>query len=98
MAFKGKEPVKRQRLNFGYERFACNGSLLVHLNDSYISVMVKHDLEHPTVNRKLDPELIQMIENMSLTSTPSQIFRELKAKERTERLISLTIKQVFFKI
>jgi hypothetical protein len=58
--------------------------------------MIRHDIDHPTVKRTLDDELICMIEKMSLTSTPAQIFRELKAKEGPDRLLSLTIKQVCY--
>ena len=92
--FQTKENESRKRQNFGYQRFNCNGSLFIHQNDSCITIMIRHDIEHKSINKNLELGLIQQIEEMCLRASPAHIFKELKARESQERIISLTLKQV----
>ena len=49
--YQKKGPEKRKRLNFGYERFKCDGKLNIHYNDDYISIMIMHQNDHVKVKK-----------------------------------------------
>ena len=83
-------------MNFGFQRYECNGLFYLHLNHGWITILIQHDIDHSCSKKDLDGSLIKEIESMCLYSSPGQIFKELKSKYNPEILSSLTLKQVGF--
>lgn len=92
--FQPKDKPKRKRLNYGFERFNCNGSLFIHQSESFISLMIRHEITHQNAQSPVDLELITKIEQMCLQSSPAHIYKELKASEPREKILNLTSKKV----
>jgi hypothetical protein len=92
--FQAGEVKNRKRLNYGFQRYNCNGTLLIHENQSYISIFIKHDVEHKFAKSPLDEELVKKIQSMSLRAFPSHILKELKAREPLDQIINLSLNQV----
>ena len=69
--------------------------MYLHLSDTFLSICVKHELDHDLYNESIPDDLKLEIEELSHRLPPALIFKELKSRENgLERIMNLTLSQV----